>query len=135
MRISDWSSDVCSSDLARVWAVPSAATTTVRSRIGFAPSGSGFIFRSARAAAAGGGIRGGRADLRVPGAAVLHEEVEQFAQRRVGGGVDDRPGLAARGDQTGALEFLEVKGHVRGGYAHGGGRSEEQTSELQSLMR
>src|SRR3546814_2011373 len=95
MRISDWSSDVCSSDLLEIY----AAHRRVR--------------RSA-APCAGGGVR----------------------RRGSGGGASLRPNRRRpkpdRGD--------DARGPARGddGTArrgHDGQRSEEHTSELQSLMR
>src|SRR5687768_8970190 len=51
------------------------------------------------------------------GAAVLHEEADEPAQRVVIGAVDDRARLAPPRDQPRALQLLEVERDVGGGDA------------------
>src|SRR3546814_1446500 len=108
MRISDWSSDVCSSDLVR------GARRA---------DGGGRAAISARAPAdrlgdTGHGVpRRGGGDRRGDG--------DTVAARLVGG-------LEARGA---ASPGCAGSGHSRIGPLYGGRRSEEHTSELQSLMR
>src|SRR3546814_4976673 len=113
MRISDWSSDVCSSDL-----------------------------QSER-----------QAHEEVAGAEAVHQGAEDHEEHHVGGrdvqhqaehaflrvqvGQHPAPGIAAMGDILGqqvSVDRVEQEhaGQCRQGDAH---RSEEHTSELQSLMR
>src|SRR3546814_8412471 len=104
MRISDWSSDVCSSDLIRIRP----------------------------------GRTDQRADLTNPGIPAIGGERAELRIEFLG----LQPVIAARGDDHG--RFLEIEGFIEpkvdraGDPAFdqiGGLRSEEHTSELQSLMR
>src|SRR3546814_1817703 len=124
MRISDWSSDVCSSDLVGVAAVPAAHGAGGERQFGVHHHARGIEeLRDAQAVAAAacadGGVEGEQARLQLRQrvfayrAAVLRRE-----QHRLGGRVVDR--LHGRH----AVAELER-----------GLRSEEHTSELQSLMR
>src|SRR3546814_7753056 len=99
MRISDWSSDVCSSDLLRTGRRPSGVDRT-RPRL-VAPGGAGLAART------GGGWRT----------------------------LADRNGFQLRAAANGARMLSAGRG--RAGRCAGllGLRSEEHTSELQSLMR
>src|SRR3546814_8951641 len=105
MRISDWSSDVCSSDLARVHREPAAIDGSQRQRpsVGHAEAGAG-------------GEVAQHVDLVVDvvvGAA-KHGRAARAAAERPG----NDAGAFLRRDRTARVE-----------------RSEEHTSELQSLMR
>src|SRR3546814_6110148 len=116
MRISDWSSDVCSSDLARGL----RRTHPVERR------------RHPAAARDGVGI-GGRpleADDSAPDAR------RQFDPARLDR-VDILPLAQGRGQGDVGDRMLDavVEQRQRQGYIVRRGRSEEQTSELQSLMR
>src|SRR3546814_4182528 len=123
MRISDWSSDVCSSDLAE--ARRRTAGESERKR----------------AVGAGGGDRQVRARFLVEGAVVARhrrhqvEAVDAAAQEHVHDGV-----VGIRG----GVRWVGEQQRRPGNRADGGGRaaaleelarSEEHTSELQSLMR
>src|SRR3546814_2028554 len=104
MRISDWSSDVCSSDLGAVQAGREQA-----------------IGQKAQPA--------GR--LHADDAAVLHVRFQQWRQRRRQRAVEDalHPVDAQRiAGEAQTLRCLHMIARVAG-------RSEEHTSELQSLMR
>src|SRR3546814_10732953 len=113
MRISDWSSDVCSSDLARAIAAFLPAGGRQRAEIAHQQSAD-----TGRAAALMGGDD--------------HEI-----------GMIDRRSIGARGHLRGIDEQQPTRGVDDCGklgdrLAHAGlaiGRSEEHTSELQSLMR
>src|SRR3546814_5826315 len=96
MRISDWSSDVCSSDLARC----DRTRQTKGESDAFHPQGDDRAGGACRAAARGAGAGSG-------------------ARRK-----DDRSDRSGRKDTSGARAPRSQ-----------GSRSEEQTSELQSLMR
>src|SRR3546814_6480146 len=104
MRISDWSSDVCSSDL--------------KPAIGLAPaSGAGGV------AAAGLHARMDRLSGRFPG--LRHDTGAAFPHRR-------RPD----DDRHPSRRFgRDARCRNRNAAARNAGRSEEHTSELQSLMR
>src|SRR3546814_2127058 len=114
MRISDWSSDVCSSDLRQR---PAAAV-------------------AGRAGIGAGGVRA----YSEPGAIEVQDGA---AARRHRVDVHHRRPQAHAGDQgvEGALVLAVVVRHVGRGAAHieadklPEARSEEHTSELQSLMR
>src|SRR3546814_3754685 len=105
MRISDWSSDVCSSDLARLARLARGRQPVAAERRGVP-----------------GGGRRRQADRR---------------DLRQGGG--KRPGCeAARAVRTvdpGRGRVRALQGRVRRQARRGRARSEEHTSELQSLMR
>src|SRR3546814_3596224 len=141
MRISDWSSDVCSSDLRIIPDLPTAPERTNQ--------------RDARAQAAGfqcelvapglqcGGLRDGDIEI-VHGALAVarHRVVERFLRgvdglRLVGGGV----AIAIEDRQIvfDLRERMKGDGAVVGtGFVECGAglaRSEEHTSELPSLMR
>src|SRR3546814_2425054 len=111
MRISDWSSDVCSSDLAEALQAVEQGLG-VFARGGVIDVGASAQFHRAREAGRRDGIVG-----------------EAFGESRPGRGEGLVEGAAAGilGQQHGAA--AEVGGEV------GGRRSEEHTSELQSLMR
>src|SRR3546814_10286288 len=111
MRISDWSSDVCSSDLLRV--VP-VAPVTIRPGTG----------------------------LGNPGACGQRQVARQWVADFHVGGSEQAPGLVAAGahgrdaDAQGVpVGEVEVRFGPVGDPAVAFGRSEEHTSELQSLMR
>src|SRR3546814_1439047 len=122
MRISDWSSDVCSSDLA--CGGGEAACRCDRRPGGRGPGTPALTARPAR----------GRAERR-DGERILARR-GQAPPRRASGGAGqaprDRggPSAAARRDRFGGQGRAR-----RGDRAVTGQRSEEQTSELQSLMR
>src|SRR3546814_4964515 len=133
MRISDWSSDVCSSDLAatRTCSTPTGSTTSTRRRPSTStPSGAESTPVDACPATRDidassqyrvGPILGGERQGDAEGREIRHKSAR--AERRAG---RSRHVVAAdagryRGDRPGA--------------AAGSGRSEEHTSELQSLMR
>src|SRR3546814_6264749 len=105
MRISDWSSDVCSSDLAKI---PNQIFRTRRKRHGM----------TSRCHA--GGHRGRRAASRIDqrrGSKIIGVENHR-AVGRTGIGLKNLMGC-----------------HRQQRFSQFGGRSEEHTSELQSLMR
>src|SRR3546814_5223175 len=110
MRISDWSSDVCSSDLVEARRAPVAPAV------------------DADVHAPDGAVAG-------PGQAADHQRAAPVGHRRLRAGAgDDRlhvhqPGEAPR------LAVGQQVGVLRGLLAVVPGRSEEHTSELQSLMR
>src|SRR3546814_10526620 len=116
MRISDWSSDVCSSDLACGSAARAALQLHLQLGVQQFPAGSGAgvlepgpVVPVARMSCrcVGGGLGRGARDLLLPRLRLRH-------LRRAAGSVGVRPMVAcARADC----------------------RSEEHTSELQSLMR
>src|SRR3546814_6837516 len=101
MRISDWSSDVCSSDLACGSAARAALQLHLQLGVQQFPAGSG-------------------AGVLEPGPVV---PVARMSCRCVGGGL-------GRGARDLLLPRLRLR-HLR----RAAGRSEEHTSELQSLMR
>src|SRR3546814_1453293 len=110
MRISDWSSDVCSSDLRRGVRARAARRCDPRAR--------GYRAQARPADPGRDPDQRGRRSARGTGAAAFTD----------GGGIQlaqDRVALFdPRGDAAGRVRDLER-----------GGRSEEHTSELQSLMR
>src|SRR3546814_8748720 len=104
MRISDWSSDVCSSDLGR-----GAGAVA-----GYRPSGAGHADRPARAACN---------SLVLPAAAfALAVPLPAGEHAGTGGGGVDRAARPPEGRHDSLRSVAR-------------GRSEEHTSELQSLMR
>src|SRR3546814_2525186 len=108
MRISDWSSDVCSSDLARRGKTRVAADALVPG-----PGGRGAAASRAHA------VDRDRPVLRLAGDRAVHPD---HLHPDLGPGPQQpQPGAAA--------------GHDAAGNHRGLGRSEEHTSELQSLMR
>src|SRR3546814_9040672 len=117
MRISDWSSDVCSSDLGRGHG-PEPAVAVIR-------RGGDVVGVAGQAVAGHLGVDRGAASLRVlvllehddAGALAHHEAVADFVPR-----------------PRGLLRGL-VEGGRQGPRRGEAGRSEEHTSELQSLMR
>src|SRR3546814_5530984 len=120
MRISDWSSDVCSSDLAAGGAEIEAAK---RSRQGL----------QGRDAAAG---RGGKEFEAVESDIEARHDVRRIGDARQKGnagrhrGFAEAVGQAGRDDEFGA-GIQRIAEHSRVQHR----RSEEHTSELQSLMR
>src|SRR3546814_2383495 len=102
MRISDWSSDVCSSDLRAARRRPCRDAA-----------------RGGRTRRRGGGCGGQRRDRRHGG------DIPQLSARPFGAGADEG-GRRPRG--PGSAPRRRAGGD-------GGPRSEEHTSELQSLMR
>src|SRR3546814_9835952 len=116
MRISDWSSDVCSSDLTRPPAIGGVETRQPAP----APADGAAIalvgFRSGRRAAR---CRAAGARRRQPDAVAQLQDRARYRIPRYGGDAADRQfGLDARAADRDR-----------------GDRSEEHTSELQSLMR
>src|SRR3546814_2214689 len=107
MRISDWSSDVCSSDLAYVFGEPG----TARPRIEQKDVGSGCLFATGKEAVHVRGLER-RLEIRIAQER-LQPRPKQYAL------ADDADAIAARSVHD-PLPFP---------------RSEEHTSELQSLMR
>src|SRR3546814_2767196 len=125
MRITDWSSDVCSSDLAR----------------GRRP-GRGTLDRRSASGGADPQIRDGRAEACDPAGNCRWRMLYQRGDERASGGIGSRcnsdEGVAHGGRMAApGAENLVDRGayrplHDRSGAAF---RSEEHTSELQSLMR
>src|SRR3546814_4974887 len=111
MRISDWSSDVCSSDLMMM--LPPDARIPMLD-----PD-------EARAAAERVGVPAGMADLSVFRVLLRHEDLAA----RVNGLLHQ---LLWNGALDARLRELII---MRNGWRQGSVRSEEHTSELQSLMR
>src|SRR3546814_9394638 len=105
MRIRDWSSDVCSSDLGQADTRPSPLLCPCR------------LEQAERCSIGSDRIGGGKA----PG------EVVGSAHRR--------HHLVAGGKQRSRQVSTDEAVGPRQQYAHRSGRSEERTSELQSLMR
>src|SRR3546814_6415634 len=110
MRISDWSSDVCSSDLTGSGGWKRASTP-------FPTSFTAFWAMSWNGPPPDGNVR----QFRRPGQAQAADERDQ---RHAAGGRD-----------AGAADHLHGHRAAAGGGRSGGPRSEEHTSELQSLMR
>src|SRR3546814_1409625 len=108
MRISDWSSDVCSSDLAH--ADVHQATEPRQALVDVASDGD----------ATAGGREAGFAHARLARVRSVRTDVPRRALRQPRGEVPAGQRMAVEG---------------RGGPRPGGVRSEEHTSELQSLMR
>src|SRR3546814_3968265 len=123
MRISDWSSDVCSSDLAAAGGNPDApprrgaSADPVRTR---QPGEHAGGQRQGRAGAADRAVGGGGDHAR--------------ARRRqpAGAAGQAQPFLPVRAPGTAGRDAGDAAGSDRGAQAP---RSEEHTSELQSLMR
>src|SRR3546814_1911814 len=113
MRISDWSSDVCSSDLSR---------RSQRHADAVEQEGEGDVLHHLAIAVA--------ADL-----PRLHDIRKPVVQDDDVGGIDGDVGARAHGD--GDLRLHQRRSIVDAVADHGGAalRSEEHTSELQSLMR
>src|SRR3546814_6765747 len=105
MRISDWSSDVCSSDLADV----AAAAEGVSQR------------------------QEGRGRHRVTGVVSEPGDVNPEEPRHDGEQYQDADGYEAEARQRAGGQIEAVKRPAQG--CHASPRSEEHTSELQSLMR
>src|SRR3546814_6603577 len=130
MRISDWSSDVCSSDLFLLHRPQQAARLVEIAVVGPTVERGEALLPGIRAAATVGGTISARAVPR-------HADEERTIMPIVG-----RPPRLAVGHQRGQiiLHRLIVERSERRGVieilAHRiGRRSEEHTSELQSLMR
>src|SRR3546814_6403300 len=119
MRISDWSSDVCSSDLT----FSSAMSASRVSQLG--KSYGAVARRSCRLR------RAAEAGFRSLGA---KDEVPRRAGRPWQRAVPRAPFFPA-GRQHGQRWHAPVRGIWRGRFGSCPGRSEEHTSELQSLMR
>src|SRR3546814_2984744 len=107
MRISDWSSDVCSSDLGNRGAATAAEQRSLRRR----PGGR---WQAEEGARGGGGVRGGGGDAFAAVARQLFDDVRQ--ERRL----------------VATILWLRRQ---RARQQVGRVRSEEHTSELQALMR
>src|SRR3546814_9220481 len=123
MRISDWSSDVCSSDLAGFRAGQPGLATDV---FGQAAACAWFRQRIAQAR-----LLTARRDVEVEqGAAVARDGVAQLG----GEGIDQAALDAGLRDHAFALPRVFDAGRVAPACDHRL-RSEEHTSELQSLMR
>ncbi len=60
------------------------------------------------------------ADVRMISAAVLLQEIQEAPHRLVVDRVEDLALLATRGDEAGALQFLQVKGQTPNGYTKKG---------------
>src|SRR3546814_3475643 len=118
MRISDWSSDVCSSDLLRVAFGQFAGTTPKR------------VLQSHADIASHGCCPGDNAHL--PRARTEHRPFILIAEESVGGAlhVHDIVGMAADPAQNAEAGLNEERCFHQSTV-----RSEEHTSELQSLMR
>src|SRR3546814_6581188 len=114
MRISDWSSDVCSSDLAQRYADPDRARQL---RLWLVTRTCGVGARRLRFS------RSDRAEFR------RHLLFELFQERRAAGH------LEARGSAGNFRRCGEESGGIVHDRLAGAARSEEHTSELQSLMR
>src|SRR3546814_9673945 len=121
MRISDWSSDVCSSDLA-ARALLEEARHRILKGLG-AWSGARLVFTSGATEALALALGRTRADHVLVGA-TEHDSVLRAAP--------DAPRIAV--DHSG-LADLEALRRQLGGSGPALVRSEEHTSELQSLMR
>src|SRR3546814_9405677 len=120
MRISDWSSDVCSSDLLAASAAPTTACALQERR-------KPRSFRRRRA--------GRRNSVDPELLELVPQGTEGDAQ---GGGLGLVVAVFLQGLlDGGAFDFLDVRGQgAAGGVARAStARSEEHTSELQSLMR
>src|SRR3546814_9472833 len=121
MRISDWSSDVCSSDL-----------VDLRARVGAADhdEGSAPLPRDAPAADNLGRIvvcRAGIGDRRLMAVVVDFDERDRCARARALQQCMERPAITGLGRFAGEHATVVAKNRPE--------RSEEHTSELQSLMR
>src|SRR3546814_10510704 len=110
MRISDWSSDVCSSDLPQVDSLPSRASLLLR------------LGRSASFGAADGPHRSAAAAAAEVGVAAIGLEPRYTHARRHVDFLQDLSRLGVDPPQVALVAFPRA-------------RSEEHTSELQSLMR
>src|SRR3546814_5327042 len=113
MRISDWSSDVCSSDLVSGAGSSLSATQSFVDASGRGGGNAGF-FQSQN----GGDGTGGTAEILIDADAASTISLGSAGVFAIGEG-----GNADASENT------------TGGDALGGSRSEEHTSELQSLMR
>src|SRR3546814_1207473 len=136
MRISDWSSDVCSSDLVVGQRLLGQALAVVE--------GAGDAERAYVVAPAAEAVRLARRDL-----AVRIEDDDLESRAAMERGRDRRARIAGGGDEDGdrrcivgaqlrqgfGEEARSVVLECRGGAVEQFERSEEQTSELQSLMR
>src|SRR3546814_967361 len=125
MRISDWSSDVCSSDLMHDWQL--SGDWTAKNRKWLALCSSPQFHRHARLQPA---LRLRRCDFHQQVLDCLGEVANRFRRRhpydpREGGSAD---GKALAGERRVAVRAYEQPGRLAK-------RSEEHTSELQSLMR
>src|SRR3546814_9810118 len=110
MRISDWSSDVCSSDLRRL---PAEDSQHLEAALGTEP---------VIAAVEGGLVRN-----RDAGAVTVEHGVLQPPGQVAAGVLQQRHQVVGGGTRDGVLEVQQATA--------GDARSEEHTSELQSLMR
>src|SRR3546814_2812097 len=120
MRISDWSSDVCSSDLAQHALV--AHRDNVLAGVGeFREQGAQAVLHVARAFAAG------RPEVEAAGFVGCHAGPQIGAQLRQGAAF---PGAPVGLDEPRLRLYRAAAQNCRGI-----ARSEEHTSELQSLMR
>src|SRR3546814_1532137 len=111
MRISDWSSDVCSSDLSYgKYSAGDGDRSRIQGDIGFALGANGWLRVSA-------------------------EVADQEPTNRAG--LDNRPGFTELGKkyQVGIPNSHSYNTFFNWGYDFTPNRSEEHTSELQSLMR
>src|SRR3546814_1379087 len=117
MRISDWSSDVCSSDLR-----PDPAPVR-------GPAGRSDDRRAPRGGLGGGGRRYAAVRLRHGGGERLDCAVARGDARGA------RRALCRQGELVRAVAGGNRAARRRARYRLGGGRSEEHTSELPSLMR
>src|SRR3546814_9756440 len=133
MRISDWSSDVCSSDLA--WSPHQPVDPLRRRQSQHRDAGAGARATRARRRKRTPRLRGGRPDAGRSGAGAA------------GGGLPGMTSASTWFQRYLLPGFVFQAAVIAGGYATGRelvefflpagpwGRSEEHTSELQSLMR
>src|SRR3546814_3687340 len=115
MRISDWSSDVCSSDLSIVRDTGAALVTVDPKRSLDLTARAGYLVTDNTLLYARGGYTNARVRTSFDGAAGFRSATENRDGWMVGGGVE----RAISDNVSARLES----------------RSEEHTSELQSLMR
>src|SRR3546814_3366654 len=124
MRISDWSSDVCSSDLHTAQRVAERQAEAALERFG----DEGRL-ALAVAASLDFQVAGLLQFLPVP-------DIDSYGFPFALGGTDGGRSFVPRGFYSGgALAVRRARKDVRRGGACPGGRSDEHTSDLQSLMR
>src|SRR3546814_10045456 len=128
MRISDWSSDVCSSDLPQAYQRPDGAPgAAARGPVGTASEVKLVSFNTAET---GNATRVAKGNTTYTDS-VNYLPPNSFARAKVIVGVDASAGVNSQTDPLPVV--LRVTGPARSVYQNG--RSEEHTSELQSLMR
>src|SRR3546814_10538014 len=124
MRISDWSSDVCSSDLDACWLLDQFGPTDCVLRVESIDAAA-VVFAGTLVA-----CRGICVDTVVRAGA----RIVSGAGVRAGGSIVAGDSIEAQGSliSDGAIR---AGGDIQAGWGISAGRSEEHTSELQSLMR